>query len=286
MAMNNSKSQQLMESISSSIKSLAEMTDATTKSATFRKWLAAMGQFHNYSFGNQLLIMLQRPDASQVAGFQTWKKLGRHVKKGAKGIAILAPLVRSIKAQDDEGENTSAKKGVYGFRTAYVFALEDTEGAEIPELGEYRASSGGEDLLPRLEAAAMSLGIVLEYAEITNGARGFSEGGKVTVERSLSATAKCGTLAHELAHELLHQGKLKSEAKTKTREQRELEAEATSYAILSHFGIEQRSDLYLASWSATAEALTDSLQTIREAVHIILAAMEPQEEAEAQALCA
>lgn len=286
MAMDNSKTQSLMDSITESINKLAAMTDDTVKSATFRKWLSTVGQFHNYSFGNQLLIMLQRSSASQVAGFQTWKKLGRHVKKGAKGIAILAPLVRSIKVQSDAGEETSVKSGVYGFRTAYVFDVEDTEGAEIATLGEYRANSGGgEELLPRLEVAAAKLGIMLEYTEIAGGAKGWSAGGKVAVEITLSTTAKCGTLAHEIAHELLHQGKLKTDATKKTREQRELEAEATSYAVLSHFGIEQRSDLYLASWSATAEALTDSLQTIRDAVHIILAAMEPQEQ-EAQALCA
>ena len=165
-----------------------------------------------------------------------------------------------------------------GFRVTHVFDIADTEGKDIPEL-EYRAEAGGETLLPRLESAAAVMGIALEYRAETGSANGWSEGGKVVVNATLSTTAKCGTLAHELAHEFLHQHGHKAE---KTKEQRELEAEATSFAVLAHFGIEQHSDRYLASWDATAESITASLHTIRDAVHSILGAMDSGSQTEAE----
>jgi hypothetical protein len=124
------------------------------------------------------------------------------------------------------------------------------------------------------------MNIVLEYREETGSANGWSEGGKVVVNATLSTTAKCGTLAHELAHEYLHwQSNRRDDM---PREQRELEAEATSFAVLAHFGVEQHSDRYLASWDATAESITASLHTIRDAVHSILGAMDSGTPAEAE----
>jgi hypothetical protein len=170
----------------------------------------------------------------------------------------------------------------------HVFDIADTEGKPLPKL-EHRAEAGGETLLPRLESAVAAMNIVLEYREETGSANGWSEGGKVVVNATLSTTAKCGTLAHELAHEFLHQHGLKGGKTPKeetSREQRELEAEATSFAVLAHFGIEQHSDRYLASWDATAESITASLHTIRDAVHSILGAMDSKEDADIEDIAA
>ncbi len=284
--MKSYKSKALIDSITNSINTLATMTDATAKSDLFKTWLRAESRFHHYSFNNQLLVLLQRPQAERVAGFHTWKSLGRNVKKGAKGIAILAPCVRKLTAEETAqrraAERVSAMK-LCGFRVTHVFDIADTEGKDIPEL-EYRAEAGGETLLPRLESAAAVMGIALEYRAETGSANGWSEGGKVVVNATLSTTAKCGTLAHELAHEFLHQHGLKAEKTPKetSPEQRELEAEATSFAVLAHFGIEQHSDRYLASWDATAESITASLHTIRDAVHTILVAMDAGSQTEAE----
>ena len=100
--MQSDKSKALIDSITGSINTLAAMTDATAKSAMFKDWLRAVSRFHHYSFNNQLLVLLQRPQAQRVAGFHTWKSLGRNVKKGAKGIAILAPCVRKKTAEEAE----------------------------------------------------------------------------------------------------------------------------------------------------------------------------------------
>src|SRR5580700_6047133 len=104
-------------------------------SEKLREYLGAMARFHRYSLHNIMLIASQRPDATHVAGFQTWKQLGRYVKKGAKGILILAPVVlrkETVAAnQDREAEGTALR-----FRTAYVFDMTDTDGNPLPEFAK------------------------------------------------------------------------------------------------------------------------------------------------------
>ncbi len=202
--MQSDKSKALVDSITASIETLAAMTDETAKSETFKTWLRAVSRFHSYSFNNSLLILLQRPTASRVAGFNTWKALGRNVKKGAKGIAILAPCVGKRTVEDEGTGEKKATMKLYGFRVTHVFDVADTDGKELPELALHADHDGGEDLLPRLEAAARQMGIILEYRENTGSPYGWSEGGKIVVRATLSTVEKCGTLAHELAHEYLH----------------------------------------------------------------------------------
>jgi N-terminal domain of anti-restriction factor ArdC/IrrE N-terminal-like domain len=218
--MTNDKARALTEQIESSVNALAAETDAVRKSETFLCWLNAMANFSSYSFNNQILISLQRPSACRVAGFQTWKKLGRHVKKGAKGIAILAPCVYRKKVEADDADSLTVKR-LGGFKTCWVFAQEDTEGEPIPTLTT-GAAGGGEEPLPRLEAAAPKLNVVLDYEEITqHGVEGYSTGGRIVIRQSLSTASKCGVIVHELAHEHLHQGDNRREAKSKTKSQRE-----------------------------------------------------------------
>jgi hypothetical protein len=206
--------------------------------------------------------------------------LGRNVKRGAKGIAILAPCISKKAVKDEEtGEKQTAMR-LYGFRTAHVFDYADTEGKDIPELA-YRATEGGDAILPRLENAARALDIELEYMADTGTANGYSQGGKIVVNATMSNTEKCGTIAHELAHEILHWRKNRKESISK--EQRELEAESTSYAVLAQLGIEQPSGAYLASWDANAESITAALHTIRDAVHEILGALDAKPDTEAEA---
>lgn len=274
--MQNDKSKALIDSITASISNLAVMTDAALQSEMYLSWLRSMSRFHHYSLNNQLLICAQRPGATRVAGYNKWPKHGRNVKKGAKGIAILAPCVSKRTVEDKATGEKKDTMRLYGFRVTYVFDVADTEGRELPTLS-YRSTEGGNELLPLLENAASRMGIVLEYREDTGSANGWSEGGKVVVRSSLSTAERCGTLAHELAHEFLHWESNRREGMS--REQRELEAEATSYALLSQYGIEQPSQNYLANWGANAEAITASLHTIRAAVHHIMTAMEDKETA-------
>jgi len=140
----------------------------------------------------------QCPGASKVAGFQTWKKLGRNVKKGAKGIAILAPCLYRRKS-DPENEDSPTVQKLGGFKVAYVFDYSATEGEPLPAL-QYAAAAGGEDLLPKLEAAAGKLAVQLEYLEIPEpGVQGYSTGGTIVIRQSLSTASTCAVIAHELA---------------------------------------------------------------------------------------
>ena len=226
-----------------------------------------MSRFYKYSFGNCLLIWTQAPEATRVAGFNTWKSLGRFVKKGETGIRILAPIVRKV---DEEKNGTTEKVSrPFGFRTVSVFAQEQTDGQPLPELNT-NAAEGGETLLPLLEKAAAQLNITLVYKAIAGSAEGYSKGGLIEIEETLDTPARCGVIAHEIGHELMH----RTNREDTTRQQRELEAESVSYAVLAHFGIHSESRFYLATYDVTAEMLTASLQTIGNAAKKIISMIE------------
>ena len=269
------KANSLNDTMRSAIETLAAETDSVKQDAAFRAWLTSMSRFHHYSWGNQILIAVQRPDATRVAGFHTWRKLGRFVKKGEKGIGISAPIIRQGITQepDDEGMRIElASKGprrVAGFRGATVFDVAQTDGESLPDAPEHNASAGGEDLLPKLEAAAEGFGIIVSYEVIPGAAEGYSMGGRVIVEASQPVAAKCGTLAHEIAHELMHKG-----GERGTKQQRELEAEATAYVVLAHFGMSSGSRFYLHGYGITGEMLTASMQSIAAAARQIIDQIE------------
>ena len=276
--MTTDKARSLTEQIEASVNQLATETDEARQSELFQSWLNAMAQFSHYSWNNQLLIAFQRPAASsgQVAGFNAWRKLGRHVKKGAKGIAILAPCVHRKKA-DDTKEDSPTVKRLSGFKTAYVFCESDTDGEPLPAL-TYGAESGGEELLTRLEwVTEEDLNIVLDYEEIKeDGVEGYSAGGRIVIRTSLSPTAKAGVVVHELAHEILHKRDKQPDAVTKNRQQRELEAEAIAYVVMRHFGIEHVACNYLATYKIDSTQLKQSLQTISTTAKFLIAAIDPQ----------
>lgn len=270
--MSNDKVQALTSEINDSIKTLCAETDAAKQSDIFRSWLSTLSRFHRYSFGNCILIWAQAPNATRIAGFQTWKSLGRNVKKGEKGIRILAPIVRKMEEEID-GKTEMTPRPV-GFRSVAVFDYAQTEGPDLPEL-ECNATEGGEELLPKLEQSAACLNITLVYKQIKSGAYGLSKGGLIEVEESLDTPARCGVLAHELAHEVLEH---KARIKETTKQQRELEAESVAYAVLAHFGMRLESRFYLASYGINSEMLTASLQTIAATAKTLIGLIEQTEE--------
>jgi antirestriction protein ArdC len=269
MTTNTDHTQELTDKINESITALCAETDTAKQNETYRAWLRTLSRFYSYSFNNWLLIYTQRPDASRVAGFQTWKSLGRFVKKGERGIRILAPIIRKV--EEEKNGATEQVSWPVGFRSIAVFALEQTDGEPLPEI-DSNATEGGEELLPRLEATTASLGIQLVYKAIPGAAEGLSKGGLIEIEETLSA-ARCGVIVHELAHELQH----KQNRKETTLQQRELEAESVSYAVLAHYGIRTESRFYLASYDVTAEMLTASLQTISQTAKRIISAIDGDE---------
>jgi hypothetical protein len=134
----NNQPKTAKEVIAANVQALIEQLEAGHSEA-LTAYLNAMSRFHNYSFGNILEIARQRPDATRVAGFWKWKELGRSVKKGEKGIRILAPIIGVRGKKDEEAEKDLTRQNVpilVGFRAAYVFDVSQTEGKELPELRE------------------------------------------------------------------------------------------------------------------------------------------------------
>jgi antirestriction protein ArdC len=144
-----------------------------------------------------LLIALQKPNASYVAGFRTWNQLGRFVRKGEKGILILAPMVRRKSEKEDELDENHPPH-VTGFRAAYVFDVSQTDGQELPHIGVVQGDPGSHD--ERLRNFASAQNILVEYSDKIAPARGTSNGGRIVLLPGQSPAEEFSTLAHELAH--------------------------------------------------------------------------------------
>jgi antirestriction protein ArdC len=231
-------------------------------------YLKAIGRFHRYSLHNVMLIASQKPNASYVAGFRTWNELGRFVKKGEKGILILAPIVRrKPESKDDEQDSPTS---IAGFRAAYVFDLSQTDGKELPHIGTVQGNP--QEHAERLRSFAAAQRIAVEYSEHIAPARGVSSGGKITLLPDQSPAEEFSTLAHELAHELLHRGDRRSST---SRQIRETEAEATAFVVCCAIGLETGSAAsdYIQLWNGDAQLLTESLAYIRQAASQILAVL-------------
>jgi antirestriction protein ArdC len=247
------------------------------KSETLTAYLAAMARFHKYSFGNILAIARQRPTASHVAGFHTWKELGRFVKRGEKGIQILAPMVGHRRKRDEADRNqtqdSSAKPApvLIGFRAVYVFDVEQTEGADLPEF-EHNISGEVGEHRERLIAFLDAQNIALEYTENIAPALGVSYGGRIAILPGQSPAEEVVTLVHELAHEYLH----KAERRTKTTATvRETEAEAVAFIVGQAIGLEmgKASSDYIQMYAGNAALLAESLEVIQRTSAVILDAI-------------
>jgi hypothetical protein len=163
--------------------------------------LRKLGRFHRYSVHNVALILLQKPDATMVAGLKRWNELGRRVKKGEKGIAILAPTLKKVEVVDKETGELREEKRLVGFHTAYVFDISQTEGAELEQP---EGIPGGAELLERIKAACP---VPVREGLLPGGVLGKTNGREVIVEADLKAAGKAEVLLHEWAHVALHTGR-------------------------------------------------------------------------------
>jgi len=236
------------------------------RSETLTQYLAAIGRFHRYSLRNVMLIALQRPTATHVAGFHTWHKLGRFVKKGEKGILILAPIVRR-EAENDEQDETDESSTAVGFRAAYVFDVSQTDGQELPEIGSVNGDP--REYRERLGKCIAEQRIALEYSETIAPARGTSAGGKITLLPGQSPAEEFATLAHELAHEMMHRDERRNSTSKRSRE---TEAEAVAFVVCHAIGLETGSAAhdYIQLYDGDAKLLTESLEHIQQTATRIL----------------
>ena len=246
---------------------LTHLTDTLKQghSETLRRYLDVLARFHDYSFHNTLLIVVQRPDATHVAGFQTWKKLGRHVRKSEHGIAVLAPMIGSRKESEEvaTGQDELAPKVLYGFKVVYVFDVSQTEGEPLPEFARVTGNPG--EWLSRLEQAVREHGIELDYRPLPKGIKGASQHGRIVVRHDLDCSERFAVLAHELAHELVHQRTGRTDQVSQTV--RETEAEAVAYTVCRALGVDSttRSSDYIQLYRGDAATLAESLEVIQQA---------------------
>jgi antirestriction protein ArdC len=254
------------------------------KSETLTAYLGAMARFHSYSFGNILQIAIQRPTATRVAGIRAWNELGRFVRKGEKGIQILAPMIgfrrRKDAAEQEQNTNQDAKPApmLIGFRAVYVFDIGQTEGSDLPEF-EHNISGEVGEHRDRMIAFLAAQNIKLEFNEKIAPALGVSYGGKIVLLPGQSKAEEFTTLVHEAAHELLH----KAERRTMTTATvRETEAESVAFIVGQAVGLEMgtASSDYIQMYAGNAALLAESLEVIQRTSSVILAAILADDAAE------
>ena len=217
------------------------------------------------------------PTATRVAGFWTWKNLGRSVKAGQKGIRILAPIVGVRRKKDEEASKDITKQNeriLLGFRNAYVFDVSQTDGKGLPELSERVTGNVGE-YRERLVDFVIAQGITLEFKESIAPALGMCYGDRIVVLPGQSPAEEFSTLVHELAHAFLHRAERRI---TTTKTVRETEAEAIAFVVGTTIGLHngRSSADYIGLYFGNAALLAESLEVIQKTSAVILSALETQ----------
>ncbi len=269
-------------------------------SEKYKSYLSTMSKFHNYSVNNTLLIALQRPDASLVAGYQAWQRnFNRHVNKGEKGIRILAPAPYKIKEERDKldpvtGEVLLDKDGmpqteevwikIPAFRAVSVYDVKQTSGEPIPELEakELLATVKGYDDF--IKAITHVAPVPVSFEDIPGDSKGFFSPTekRIAVQEGMSESQTLKTMVHETAHSMLHDKEVNKDilAPAKNRNTKEVEAESIAYTVCQHFGIDtsEYSFGYIAGWSSGRDMkeLKSSLDTIRRTASELITGIEGQ----------
>ncbi len=287
---------------------LAELTDKLQagiqdlySSGRYAEYLAAMSKFHHYSFGNAMLILLQCPHASRVAGYTTWRKeFGRNVKRHEKGISILAPCpsrkyvwqeVKDPKTGKTQYNRDGTPKmetkvvTVTRFKIATVFDVSQTEGKELPTLGVVRLTGEVQNYQKFFDALVSLSPVPVHVEPVPREANGYFSHTeqRIVLRPGLSQIQSLKTLVHEIAHAKLHAPVEGQEPKD--RHEKEVEAESIAYVVCQHFGIDtsEYSFGYVAGWSKGKELaeLKDSLDLIHSTAGEIISALDaPQKEVE------
>lgn len=258
----------------------------------YKQWLTTMSCFHDYSLNNTLLIAMQKPDATLVAGYTTWKnQFGRQVNKGEKGIRILAPTPYKKKVEVDkkdpntgeilknpDGSNQKEIQEVLcpAFKVVSVFDVSQTDGRELPSLGVNELTGDVEQYEMFFEALKRTCPVPMEFEQISSGAKGYYHQieQRIAIQEGMSQIQTVKTAIHEMAHQKLHAidpnlKKSEQNLENISRGGKEVEAESIAYTVCQHYGIDTSdySFAYIAGWSKGKETpeLKASLDTIRKA---------------------
>ena len=260
---------------------LKEGVQDVFSSGRYAEYLRTLSRFHRYSFRNSLLIYLQNPDATRVAGFNAWKTLGRNINKGEKGLQILAPSPYKITIDATHDENGNllpepVKKQVQrmAFKVTYVFDISQTSGKELPELAHRLTGDVGE--YERLMAALQKISpYPISFEPIEGSANGYCSYQKqrIVIREDVSQEQAIKTTVHEIAHALLHKPDIERDSQAF-----DVQAESVAYIVCQHFGIDssQYSFGYVAGWSGSVqlEVLEQSLTVIQNGAAQIIESTE------------
>lgn len=279
------------------LKALTEQLEKSIQdfmeSEKYKTFLSSMAKFHNYSLNNQILIAVQKPDSTLCAGYTTWQKQNRYVKKGEKGIKIICPSPYKKEYLKDVIDKTTGKpellpdgrtkqeivqKVIPFFKVGYVYDISQTEGQPLPEIADILEGDLDEGLKSLKEAMLQASPVPVCFQPIDGETNGFYSpaAGKIIVDSTLSEKQSLKTLIHETAHALLHNPEASSSQST--RETKEVEAESVAYVVCQYFGLDT-SDYsfgYIAGWSSgkgTPE-LKASLENIRNTSNEIISNVE------------
>lgn len=284
------------------VKEITDKLEAGLKelfeSEKYKSYLSTMSKFHNYSFNNTLLIAMQKPEATLVAGYQAWQKnFERHVNKGEKAIRILAPAPYKIKEERDKldpvtGEMMFDENGmpqkeetevtIPAFRAVSVFDVSQTDGKPIPELEVNELLSTVEGYEDFVQALMNISPVPIAFEDIPGDSKGYfsTTEKRIAVQENMSESQTLKTMVHEVAHSMLHDKEVNQsmDIPVKDRNTKEVEAESVAFTVCQHFGIDT-SDYsfgYIAGWSSgrNMKELKSSLDTIRKTASELITGIE------------
>ena len=253
-------------------------------SSQYQELLNTMAKFPHYSVNNSILIMMQKPDATLVQSYTGWKKMGRFVKKGEKGIRILAPapfkLEKEMDKVDESGKVVLDKDGeavkekveinLTAFKPVSTFDISQTEGEPLPQIGVDELTGSIEGYQTLFEAIKAASPVPIGFEDIASGAKGYfhTEENRIAINNGMSEIQNVKTAIHEMAHAKLHNTEAQKDNK-QSKSSKEVEAESIAYTVCQHYGIDTSdySFAYVATWSKGKETpeLKESLNTIRDA---------------------
>lgn len=239
-------------------------------SVEYQRYLTVMSQFPTYSYSNALLIYLQKPDASCVAGYKTWqKKFNRRVRAGEKGIRIIAPM--RFKRKEDEEEQEFLR-----FRPASVFDISQTEGDPLPTYGVDELQGDVKDYEKLMTILKEISPVPVRVTEISGSAKGYFDRNaeEIVIKEGMSSLQEVKTCLHEITHAMLHAEKNPE----KDRRTCEVEAESTAFVVCKrlHIDTDEYSFPYIAGWSSGRETkeLLQSAETIQKTANDLVIAIE------------
>ena len=268
----DARAKALREKVLELVQAVADPTTGDQVFSDFMRWIGQL--YTNYSCANTMLLVSAIPHCSYAAGYKRWQRLGRQVRFGQKGVAILVPIHGAAVQEDDPySEDPIVHRPIRGFSVGHVFDISQTDGPAVPNF----KIDLGEDVRPLLDAAlglAAERGIDVDFKPLLGSTNGLSQLGRIVLNSARTVGVQAQTLLHELGHETMHPREARVQGNNSLHEG---EAEAAAWATLNHFGFEGTLDnaaAYITAHHAQARDLLGSLERITSTAHGLTSGIE------------